>query len=173
MEIKTYFDKLTEVYRHDFDMITPVEIGGKKYLGYGHFYGKSARYVLVKRATLWTAEAFEHVVFMAGGEDLEADFAEARHLIENHMEENYVRNGNKYPEKDHMYSFLTVVILTNLTFGGIIREKVNKYKFTKNYMFTVRGYSEGRIIMVNVENQDILLSRAAKKMEKFFKTIFS
>ncbi|MDR1835634.1 MAG: hypothetical protein LBQ96_07535 [Fusobacteriaceae bacterium] len=173
MEIKEYFDKLIDIYRSDFDVLAPTAIRGKEYLGYGYFHGNTSRYVLVKRAKIWNVHAFEHIVFMEAGADTEQCFEEARDLIENYMEEHYVRNGEKYPPSEHMYSFLTVVILTNQQFGGMIREKIRRYKFVRNYLFTIRGYSEGRIIIVNVKDEEILLSRAAKKMEKLYQNIFS
>jgi len=71
-----------------------------------------------------------------------------------------------------MYTFLTTIILTKDRFGGIIRDKVDKYKFIRNYMFTIRGYTEGRMIIVNVQDKEVLLSKSARKLEKFFKNIF-
>jgi hypothetical protein len=172
MEIKAYFEKLAKLYHSDFDMITPVQINGKTYLGYGYFYANSSRYVLVKRAKLWNAEAFEHIIFLEGKGNLSVEVEEAKNLIENHMEERYVRDGQAYPPKDHMYSFLTVIILTDEQLDAAIKNKVNGYKFTKNYLFTIRGYAEGRIIVINVKDEEILLSKAAKKLEELFKKIF-
>jgi hypothetical protein len=172
MEIREYFDKLLDVYKSSFDLTVPYNIGGIEYLGYGHLYSNSTKYVLVKSAKLWSANAFEHLIFMESHGDLKEKIDEAKFLISEYMEENFVRKGEKYPVPDHMYSFLTVVVLTNDKIDSNIKEEVRRYKFTKNYLFTIRGYSEGRLVLVNVKEEEIILSKSAQKLEEFFRDSF-
>jgi hypothetical protein len=172
MEIREYFDKLLAVYKSSFDLTIPYNIGSNEYLGYGQLYSNSTRYVLVKEAKLWSANAYEHIIFMESCGDLKDKISEAKFLISTYMEESFVRKGEKYPVPDHMYSFLTVIVLTNDTIDSNIREEVMRYKFTKNYMFTIRGYSEGRLVLVNVKDEEIVLSKSAQKLEGFYRNSF-
>ena len=80
------------------------------------------------------------------------------------MEETYVRKGEKYPEKDHMVSYVTVCILSESSPAAKIKEAVSRYRFNRNYLFTFRGRSEGRIICVDLEAETVHGNRSARQV---------
>jgi hypothetical protein len=107
---------------------------------------------------------YEHIVFMQVDKCTEATLAEARELIENHMENMYVRKGEKYPEKDHMVSYVTVCIISETSPSANVINSVKKYRFNKNYLFTVRGRAEGRIICVDTSAETVYGNRSARQV---------
>lgn len=93
-------------------------------------------------------------------------------LIKEYMEPFLVRKGEKYPEKNHMYSFLTVVIFTSKRISDDMKRKIKKYKYEKNYLFFIRGYTSGRIIVIDTENMEIVTNKSGKVLGKFYRKIF-
>lgn len=167
-----YFNKITEYYKGTFDIYKNKEINGKKYLAYGHFYSHSEKYVLVKEVQLWEAKSYEHIVFMDVSEMTINDLKKVDELIREYMEPFLVRKGEKYPEKNHMYSFLTVVVFASERVSDGIKRKIEKYKFEKNYLFSIRGYSSARIAVIDVENMEITTNKAGKVLNKLYEKIF-
>lgn len=148
------------------------EINGEKYLAYGHFYSHSEKYVLVKEVQLWEAKSYEHIIFMDVSEMTINVLNKTDELLKEYMEPFLVRKGEKYPEKNHMYTFLTVVIFTSKRISDDIKRKIEKYKFEKNYLFSIRGYSSGRIAVIDVENMKITTNKAGKVLNKLYERIF-
>lgn len=167
-----YFNKIAEQYKETFDIYKNKEINGEKYLAYGHFYSHSEKYVLVKEVQLWEARSHEHVIFMDVSEMTVNDLKKVDELIKGYMEPFLVRKGEKYPEKNHMYSFLTVVVFTSKRISDDVKRKIEKYKFEKNYLFSIRGYSSGRIAVIDVENMKIATNKAGKVLNKLYERIF-
>lgn len=167
-----YFNRIAEQYKATFDIYKNKEINGEKYLAYGYFYSHSEKYVLVKEVQLWEAKSYEHVIFMDVYEMTVNDLKKVDELIKEYMEPFLVRKGEKYPEKNHMYSFLTVVVFTSKKISDDIKRKIEKYKFEKNYLFSIRGYSSGRIAVIDVENMKITTNKAGKVLNKLYERIF-
>lgn len=167
-----YFNKIAEQYEKTFDIYRDEEINGEKYLAYGHFYSHSEKYVLVKEVQLWEVKSHEHIIFMDISEIKMNDLKKVDILIKEYMEPFLVRKGEKYPEKNHMYSFLTVVIFTSKRTSDDMKRKIEKYKYEKNYLFFIRGYTSGRIIVIDTENMEIVTNKSGKVLGKFYRKIF-
>lgn len=167
-----YFNRIAEQYKGTFDIYKNKEINGEKYLAYGHFYSHSEKYILVKEVQLWEAKSYEHIIFMDVSEMTINVLNKTDELLKEYMEPFLVRKGEKYPEKNHMYTFLTVVIFTSKRISDDIKRKIEKYKFEKNYLFSIRGYSSGRIAVIDVENMKITTNKAGKVLNKLYERIF-
>lgn len=173
MDVNTYLDRLLTKYSNSFDIYMPYKINQKTYPAYGCFYSHNEKYVLVQEANMWTADSFEHMLFMTVENADDDALAEAMELIECHMEEKLVRKGAKVPEKNHMSSLLTVIIICKDYVSEDIVKLVKSYSFDKGYNFHFRGYSKGRIAIISMEDEMVYLSKAMKKDDKkIFKAVF-
>ena len=76
---------------------------------------------------MWTTNSHEHILFMTVDEVSEDTLQEVRSLLENYMEPRLVRNDNKYPAKNHMYSYLTIAILSEKSMDKTLVKKVRKF----------------------------------------------
>lgn len=166
-----YLERLLKQYKSTFDICRPYPIGEADYLAYGYFYNHNEKYVLTREAKLWEADTFEHLLVTDGAGTVAA-VEQGIALLENYIEPELVRKGNKYPEANHMYSYMTVVILTEETPKPQAVTKLKKYKYIKNYQFTLKGYSEGRLIMVDLKNQQVWTNKAAKPLQKVYAKVF-
>ncbi|MGF6907379.1 hypothetical protein [Fusobacterium sp. PH5-44] len=172
MKIIDYFEKIKKAYFSTFDLVTPFKIDNKEYLGYGFFQNNAQKFVLVKNAKLWEVNSFEHIIFIEDNNSTEDAVEEGINLIKDYMEYNFVRKGKKYPETNHMYSFLTIIILTNNHISKELQYKITNFKFKRNYLLTIRGYSEGRLAIINPENNIFISNKASKSLKDFYISLF-
>ena len=172
MERTVYLDRLLAKFGSSFDVYMPYQIHGVKYPAFASHHTHQEKYVLVKEANLWSADSYEYVLFMDAEVIDEATIKRAKDIIEDYFEPELVRKGEKYPAKDHMYSYLTVVIIGNHYSDGKLASKVKRYHFDKGYQFSIRGYSAGRMIAVTMDDEKVITNSAASKSKKVFKAVF-
>lgn len=172
--IKTadYLDRLLLKYSNDFNIYKPYRIGNREFPAYGYFFSHSEKYVLVKEVNMWASDSFEHILFLEAEQITEQDVLEAHELITRDMESELVRNGAKYPPKDHMQSVLTVVLLSNGDLDERAVKLIQKFKFDRSYGFGMRGYCRGRIIAASMETETVIASAQAKDMRKILQDVF-
>lgn len=169
MENLGYLNRILTEYEKTFDIHREYKVGNKKVDAYGYFNSYSEKYLLVKEVQLWETKAFEHIFFIQK-ENLDlSTLEELLSLIPSYIEPNLIRKGNKYPEKNHMYSYITFVILANNIPDLEVIKRVKKYKFEKSYLFSIRGYSQSRIVLIDTNNKNIYSNRSGKSLEKLYK----
>jgi hypothetical protein len=172
VERTVYLDRLLSKFGSSFDIYIPYKIKGIEYPAYAYHYTHQEKYVLVKEANMWSADSYEYVLFVETEVIDEAVIEKAKDIIENYFEPELVRKGEKYPAKNHMYSYLTVVIIGNHYSDSKLASKVKRYHFDKGYMFSIRGYSAGRMIAVTMDDEKVTTNGAASKSKKVFKAVF-
>lgn len=173
MRTEEYLDRLLLCYGDTFDIYMPYQIHGQEYPAYGYFFSSEERYVLVREANMWTANRHEHILFMKVDKIEEETIKEAADVIETYLEPELVRAGKKYPDKDHMYSYLTVAILSDKAIEQEIVKKIRRYKFERGYLFNFRGFSQGNLICASMEDEKIVTNYQGKRMKKMYQGIFA
>ena len=163
MEMAQYLDRLLLRYSGTFDIYKPYFIDGKEYPAYGYFFSHLEKYLLVREANLWASDSYEHILFITADKITEEHVKEAQDVIQNYMEPKLVRKGARVPEKDHMYSFLTVILLSQYPPDRNTLKSVKRYSFDKGYRFNLRGFSTGHMALVSMEDRKITCNRAAAK----------
>lgn len=173
MKTEEYLDRLLLCYGDTFDIYMPYQIHGKEYPAYGYFFSSEERYVLVREANMWTANRHEHILFMQVDKIEEETIKEAADIIETYLEPELVRAGKKYPDKDHMYSYLTVAILSERAIDRDVAKKIRRYQFERGYLFNFRGFSQGNLICASMEDEKIVTNYQGKRMKKMYQGIFA
>ena len=175
MQAEQFVEKLKNFYTSTFDLEPDHRLGGEVYDVYGHFNVDSSRYVLVKKAKLWEANSQEHL-FIRNWKAEEGPLTPEKlqqliRPLEEEAEPRYVRKGEKYPPKDHMYSFLTLIVVTD---GAIEDETIRfaqKYKFGKTYLFHFRGYLETRLVLVSMKEHQVTTNQMGKELKKTYQKL--
>lgn len=173
MNTNVYLDHLLERYAHSFDLQRPVMIRGEEYPAYGYFFSLSEKYMVTPKANLWSVRTYEHILFLQQEQMSVRTVSKARELMEGYMEPELVRKGRRYPEKDHMVSYLTVCVLSERTPDEKTRQAVEQFRWARNYLLTVRGHSEGHLICVDLEQEQVFCNRPARRMLKIYRQNFS
>ena len=186
-----YLDKILDRMTSTHNITRNFTADGRTFAAYALYEASSEKYVLSRKANLWKVSESEHVLFMTlpenadPGADSEADsgagpganssadpealFEESGRLISDYMEPVLSRGNEKYPPKDHMRTFLTAVLVLERFPGPELRRKVRRYRFDKSYLFSLRGFSQGRIIVVDLPSKKVYTSPAAKDVAAFFR----
>lgn len=161
-------ENILKVHRGSFDIVENVNVDGKIFSAYGRFVQRDEKYVLHRKANIWTVLGFEHILFNEIDVLEKHDIDVASQMIEGYMEPVFVRNGNRYPPKNHMYTYLTVVLISDKEIKDSVKNYIKSYKFERNYLFTVRGYSIGRIVCIDQENKEVVASKGARKIRDIY-----
>lgn len=186
-----YLDKILDRMTSTHNITRNFTADGKTFAAYALYEASSEKYVLSRKANLWKVSESEHVLFMTlpenadpgadSGADSEADpganssadpgalFEEAGRLISDYMEPVLSRSNEKYPPKDHMRTFLTAVLVLERSPDQELIRKVRRFRFDKSYLFSLRGFSQGRIIVVDLPSKKVYTSPASKDVAAFFR----
>ena len=163
-------ERLLKSYASSFDIERPYEVNGNLYEAHAVFDVTSAKYVLVKKAELWRAKCFEHTFFRVFGAEMgETEVQRFREDIVSQIEPQLVRGGEKYPVQDHMYTYITGIFICENGVTGEARRAVKKFRFFKNYLLSIRGYAEARILVFDLKEKKVFGNRAARELVKGYK----
>lgn len=167
-----YLDRILDKLSGTYDIYRPYRIGSREVAAYGYFFSLNEKYVAVRKAQLWAVRTYEHILFIETQQCTAETIAEARRLMVEHMEPRLVRKGEKYPEKDHMVSDLTVVILSEKSPQEETVRQIRSFRYSRSYLFTVRGHAEGHIICADLEQDRIISSKISKQMLSLYSKNF-
>lgn len=175
MKAEQMLEKLKRFYASTFDLEDDHRLGTERFSLYGHFNVDNSRYVLVKKAKLWEANSQEHLfVRVWKEEDGPLDREALCRLLmplEQIAEPQYVRKGEKYPPKNHMYSFLTLVLLTDGEIEPDALQYAKKYKFSRTYLFNFRGYLETRLVLVSMKDHQITTNHDGRQLLRAYRKL--
>lgn len=173
MKNTDYLDRLLLRYAGTFNIYMPYTIHGKEYPAYGYFFSSVEKYVLVREANMWTTNSHEHILFITVDEMDDDTLHEIRSILEDYMEPKLVREDNKYPAKNHMYSYLTIAVLSEKPLSRMLSKKVRKFKYEKGYLFNFRGFCQCRLICASMEDEGIVANYQAGRLKKLYKETFA
>ena len=204
MDCVSYLNRILEKLVPTHDIVRDYSADGQVVPAYARYEAMNEKYVLSRKATLWKAGEYEHVLFFtvpaktAAGElsdttcravpektaagspsdgteqasaaqltpDTSTDLAQQ--LITGYMEPVLSRNNEKYPPKDHMRTFLTAVIVSEVSPSEALIRRIRKYRFDKGYQFSFRGFSQGRLVFVDLSAGKVYTSPAANDVAEFY-----
>lgn len=168
---ETYIEELLNEYSKSFDITRDYEIGGVKAEAYGYFSTVSEKYVINPKANLWSIHGFEHILFLDRNKVTVEDIAEVRRLMVEHMAPELVCKGKKYPEKDHMYSYVTVAFICDETPDEETLNSIRRFRFEKNYLMTIRGHVEGHLVLMDLSTGKACANKVAKHLTDFYEKV--
>ena len=159
---ETVLERLLASYRSSFDIERPYAVSGETYDAYGAFRVTSSKYVLTKKVELWRAQCYEHVFFKLTEEVTQDLLDRFLKQIREYIEPQMVRHNEPCPPKDHMYTFITGIYICENGISPEMKKQIRRFRFSKNYRFTIRGYCDARLVVIDVKNQKIYGNPAAR-----------
>ena len=173
MDQSAYLNTVLGKYGGTFDIEKDRVIDGRQYAAYAYFSSLGEKYVLVKKAKLWSVKAYEHTFFLMEDCLTPRLLGELMKSVTDYMEPTLVRKGEKYPEKDHMYTYLTFVILCRKTPDEAAKKAIKSFRFDKGYLFSMRGHSEARLVVADMETEQIFTNGAGRSLAKMYRKAFA
>ncbi len=173
METEQYLDRILAKYAGSFDISKNCELNGETYSAYGYFFSLGEKYVLTRKAKLWGIRSYEYVIFQETEELSDALLDRMTETLTGYIEPVMVRKGGKYPEKDHMYSYLSAVVICRKSPSAEMIRRIERTGFDRGYLFSFRGHSELHLIVADLEKEKIYTNRAGGKMRKMYRDAFA
>lgn len=173
MNSADYLNRLLLKYSGTFDIYQPYTILGREYPAYGYFFSHVEKYLLTRRANMWSADSYEHVLFADPTELTEAHLEEYRQAIAEYIEPVLVLKGEKLPAPNHMYSYITIAVVTKKALSPELKKAVKKFRFEKSYMHNIRGYSQARIAVASMEDEKVCVNSMGRTLKKMYRDVFA
>ena len=143
-------DRLLHSYERSYDIVKPSEVNGHTYDACASYHESGAKYVLSKKA------------------DVETFLTDLTEWIEPKV----VREGKEVPDTDHMYTLVTGIFFADKPVADSVKKKIRKYKYYKNYRFSLRGYCQVRLLVFDTAEQKVFGNRAAWELVKGYAKMF-
>lgn len=153
-------EKLIDSYRSYFDVEHCGDIGFLS--ATAEYHSRTSRYVLVKRAQLWAAENHEYAFFYSVQSLDGGTFSEIqRHAVEEGLK-------RITPHSEHMFSYITAIVVADSIAPDTAGE-IKRCRFRKNFKFSLHGWTQLRVAVVDLERDDVETNNAGKDVGKFLK----
>ena len=141
-----------------FDVSRDYSFAGRDFAGYAEFRSHSEQFVLVKRAKLWEADAFEYIFFDVVDHIDAAWVDEAFRFMTNDA------LGKVEPDENHMTSFVSLVAIADEV-SDEAKAKVKRARFRKNFKLGLRGWADLRMAVIDLASMDVVTNGMGKEMK--------
>ncbi len=159
-------EKLLNAYSHHYDLARDVEVEGGSFPATAFYYLRDENYLISKKHVLSAVENHEYVYFYLT-EHLDA--GELQKQID--LSRNAGMSNIK-PNKEHMSSFVTLVILAD-TIDPEAKTLIQKTRFRKNFRLALHGWMEYHIAAMEISTQSFLSNPAGKEARKLLEVNFA
>lgn len=72
------------------------------------------------------------------------------------------------PKRDHMCTYITGVLVTEDSIEDELICAIKKFKYSKSYFFSLHGWCEIRLLIINPVKEQIITNKPGKKVIKFY-----
>ena len=173
MTSEQLLEKLKVFYQSVYDLEENHKVGEWIFPLYGRFRTEQSRYLLSKERKLWEADGNEYVFFHICQTLNESDGQQIDRLLREYIEPCYVRGGKETPPPNHMYSYITLILITEEKIGENMKDFVKKYKYHRNYRLSLRGYMETRILLLSVGENGVISNRDGEELVPVLKRLLT
>ena len=157
-------EKLLDAYSGYFD-IERAESSALPLAAVCHFNVRTAKYVLLKKAELWSADSNEHVYIFSVPELNEEVYRSCEKLA-------YDRGMSLIdPKPGHMYTYITAVFLCD-TCTPEAEKLLKKCRLYKSFHFSLHGWMDFHTVLVRRGAADFPTNRSGRTNAKLMKNIF-
>lgn len=128
----------------------------------GELNETSERYLLVRKFNIYTINNDEYLFVQSFNEHITQNVIETYTTwIENKMQ-------SLKPRKNHMTSSYLLVLVSEYPISDELKQYISMYKYHKDYFFTLKGWSDLALIVVDLPNYKLLTNKFGAKTAKNF-----
>jgi len=167
-----YLDRLLARYSGTFDIYVPYTVADVEFPAYGYFFSHVEKFVLTRNTNMWSSDSYEHIFFLNKEQFTPDDVAKMKQLMLDYVEPQLVRKGQELPDANHMYSYMSVMLVSDKAPDKATVKAVKRLSFDKGYQMNMRGYSQIQICLVSMEDEKVYHNFASSKKKKILKGIF-
>lgn len=165
-QLQKRLNKLLDAYSHLYDIDRDVEIEGVSYPATATYFLRDENYLISKQHVLSAVEQHEYVYFYL------TDHLDAGMLMEQMDLSKRVGLTNVKPNKEHMFSYVTLVVLANTIDPEAVR-LIKKTRYRKNYLMTFHGWMEYHVAAMEVSTNRFFSNPAGAGARKILEQNFA
>lgn len=159
MTLQERLEKLLNVYSHHYDIARDVTVEGGSFPAAAFFHLRDENYIITKQHVMSAVEQHEYVYFFLT-DHLDAATAQAQIELS-----KSAGLSNVKPSKEHMCSYVTLVVLAN-TIDPEAKRLIKRTRLRKNYLFTIHGWMEYHIAAMECDTNSFFSNLAGKEARK-------
>lgn len=161
MDNNAYIDMLCERYTRYFDIKRDYALLGKNIDIFAEYNMKNQRFFLTKGAVIFSFENFEYCIVKAF--DHRVDESEIEDFTEFLKE---ATNKLVKPNDEHMSTYVSGIIVSDKGFCAEAIKRAKKFKYSKNFMFTLKGWCDVRLLLVDLMENQIITNSKGREVKK-------
>ena len=151
--------KLLDAYSHNYDIERDVTVEGGSFPAMAIYFLRDENYLISRKHVLSAVENHEYVYFYLTDR---LDEETLQRQIDITREDAL---GRIHPCKDHMSSFVTLVILAD-TITPEAQKLIKKTRFHKNFRLALHGWMEYHLAAMEISTHSFLSNPAGKEARK-------
>jgi len=158
-------ETLCAVYSHQYDMDRDGALGGGIFPVTATYYLRDENYLISKKHVLSAVENYDYLYFCP------ADHLDAPTLQKYIHRSMELGKGRVRPHKEHMSSFITLVILAD-TMDDQAITLLKKTRMRKYFRFAFHGWMEYRIAAMEISTKRFFSNPAGRETRKLLEQNF-
>lgn len=158
-------ERLLNAYSHHYEIARDVRVNVGSFPATATFFLRDENYLISKKHVFSAVENHEYVYFYL-----------AEHLTAATLQEQIdltlrVGMSNIKPHKEHMSSFVTLVVLAD-TIDLDAKVLLKKMRYHKNFWLALHGWMEYHIAAMEIETNSFLSNPAGREARKLLEANF-
>ena len=166
LDRESFLKVLEDSYSAYYNIIPDAEAPGLPLIFRADYFSRNEMYFLLKENTIWGNESNEYL-YLFSAERFDPDTVNK--CIDYAIADMLPRVK---PHKEHQYTNAKTVFVADSFDDETIRA-IKKRKFTKNYKFSLYGYSALLTAAVDLSREKAFTNPAGRAQQDFFKKLFS
>lgn len=167
MEMSAFVDVLRNSFSAYYNIFEPDADSSEVPLAFrADYYSRAEKYWLSKKITVWSNETNEFA-YIFSVSTLNNEIADK--CLAYALKQGLPRVK---PHKEHQYTNIKIIFLSEHV-DEKVAEHVRKMKYSKNYHFSLHGFTELKAAAVDLSLEKIYVNRAGHELTSYFSKLFA
>ena len=162
MEKTQYLQFIERKYQKHFSVYNDFELFNMNFDIYAKFSEVGGRTFITHADVIDRYEVYEHC-FVKSFNKLEINEVENFSEFLKALTINFVK-----PNKEHKSTKITGVLVSDEPISNEVVKLIESFKHTKYYKFLLQGYSDVRLLAVDLSNKKVFSNKVGKEVKKVF-----
>lgn len=162
MELEIYLNILEKRYAKFFTIEKNISLFNEQLDMYAKFHDTNGRTLLTQKDVIDFYETNEYCFIKSFKTISFEDILKFSEFL------NTANSELVKPHKNHRNSYVTGVILSSYSLSKDVNTYIKNFKYSKSYKLYLHGWSDTRLIAVDLENNSVITNEAAKDVKKVY-----
>ncbi len=162
MVANTYMENLIAKYYKNFNIRKDIHLCDKKISLFAEYKGIGARTFITQKDVIDKYEFNEYCIVNVYNNVVMKDVVEYTEYLK------LLINELVRPHSEHKSSTITGVIVCNTSTNRIIENYIEKFKFNKSYKLYFHGWSEIRLLLVDLSKNLVVSNKLGNSVKKVY-----